>query len=550
MTRKAQTTPGGRRKGVTVTTLERVSGTRYTARFTLADGTRAYIPVPVDTWDRAFREACDLQDAVERGTYRSGKGMTFAQLAHDHFLPRYSSGTNLATTTYRTVDSHFGDGTGKARRKGRKNELGARFALLYVFGRYGLDEISPAMISRWQDEMLAEGYLHSTVLAKRSVLKNCLEQARVNGWLKGVNPVEAVAPPIKRERQDEDRAITPQEWGLIRAQLSGEGTTLLFDITLDTGLRFQEITGLRPMDVIDATEQDPAHLHLRHVIAWPGRKYNKVQPGQPWHTKEPKGRRFRKVAISRDVHRRLLTYIDNWSIEPHALVFDVGRLRAEHSEARETAELPKRFPKGRYVNAETSRSGEHGRYTTYQLGCRCPFCRNDYSQYRFWWSRRTGRRQDVRPWTNPEWVAARGGMIDPVSHSWLSQTIWASSVRRAELGWMPTPHDLRHARATWALEFGGSQKDVQRDLGHATAATTEIYLHRLDDRVGTSGMEAMAKAYALMTGTPEIAPDHVTDPMRLAVETWFATLPTEEAAQLMTLALQNKARTDLRAVGD
>lgn len=79
--------------------LERVGGTRYTARHTLADGSRAYIPEPVDTWDQAFREACDLQDAVERGTYRSEKGMTFAQLAHDHFLPRYSSGTNLATTT-------------------------------------------------------------------------------------------------------------------------------------------------------------------------------------------------------------------------------------------------------------------------------------------------------------------------------------------------------------------------------------------------------------------------------------------------------------------
>ena len=85
------------------------------------------------------------------------------------------------------------------------------------------------------------------------------------------------------------------------------------------------------MDVIDATDQDPAHLHLRHVIAWPGCKYNKVQPGQPWHAKEPKGRHFRKVAISRDVHQRLLTYIDNWSAEPHSLVFDVGRLRAEHA---------------------------------------------------------------------------------------------------------------------------------------------------------------------------------------------------------------------------
>ena len=43
--------PRGHRKGVTVTTLERVNGARYTARYTLADGTRAYIPAPVGTWD-------------------------------------------------------------------------------------------------------------------------------------------------------------------------------------------------------------------------------------------------------------------------------------------------------------------------------------------------------------------------------------------------------------------------------------------------------------------------------------------------------------------
>ena len=142
---------GGRRKGVTVTTLGRVGGTRYT----LADGTRAYIPEPVGTRDQAFREACDLQDAVERGTYRSEKGMTFAQLAHDHFLPRYSSGTNLATTTYRTVDSHFGDGTGEPGRKGRENELGAQFALQSTASRSRRSSVLRACSSAMRRSMPA-----------------------------------------------------------------------------------------------------------------------------------------------------------------------------------------------------------------------------------------------------------------------------------------------------------------------------------------------------------------------------------------------------------
>lgn len=54
--------------------------------------------------------------------------------------------------------------------------------------------------------------------------------------------------------------------------------------------------------------------------------------------------RKREVAISPELHLRLLSYIDHWSVEPHALVFDNGRLHAEHTEVREKRELPKRFP--------------------------------------------------------------------------------------------------------------------------------------------------------------------------------------------------------------
>lgn len=121
-----------RRKGVTATARAGAKGTRYTARYTLSGGIREYIPTPVDSWDEAFRIACDLQDRVDRGGYRSAKahGMTFAELAHGHFLPHYDS-PNVATMTRRNVRSHMGDGTGVPTRKGAKNERGARCALLF-----------------------------------------------------------------------------------------------------------------------------------------------------------------------------------------------------------------------------------------------------------------------------------------------------------------------------------------------------------------------------------------------------------------------------------
>jgi integrase len=542
--------PATRRKGVTVSARAGAHGTRFTARYTLPGGTRAYIPAPVDSWDEAFRAACALQDKAERGGYRSVKAheMTFAELAHSHFLPRYD-GPNVATMTRRNVRSHMGDGTGRPARKGAKNERGARFALLFRFGTHRLNDIGPSMISSWQDAMVAEGYEHSSILAKRSILRNALEMARVNNWLDGANPVDAVPRPLKRAKEDDERWITPEEWGLIRAHFTGEGTTLLFDVTLDTGLRFEEITGLRPIDVRDPSDTDPPHLWIRNAIVWPGRKYTNTDLA--YESKEPKGRRFRKVAVTGDVHRRLLAYIEQWQITPTALIFDQGRLRAEHAEMIDKSGLPKRFPKGRYVNEQTGRSGAHGKYTTYNLGCRCPFCRNAYTEYRFWWRRRTGRSQDARPWMDPHWIASRGDAYDPVPHSWLSQSVWKKAVRAAELEWEPTPHDLRHARATWGSEYGEDQRELQLNMGHASQSTTEIYKHRALDRIPATGLDAMAKAYARMNGVLETQPDQGSDPVRVALEAWFATLSTEQAALLMTQTLQSSTvQPDLRVVAD
>lgn len=92
--------------------------------------------------------------------------------------------------------------------------------------------------------------------------------------------------------------------------------------------------------------------------------------------------------------------------------------------------------------------------------------------------------------TTQEWLAARqksqtdylfqgkGGRRAPSSIS--VQRAVVKTARAAGLEKRVTPHVLRHTLATTLLRRGGDIRFIQRILGHASIATTQIYTH-LDD---------------------------------------------------------------------
>lgn len=244
-------------RGVSVEKRSGPRGAVYVGRYPLPDGRRPSVPSE-RSWAAAFEAARAEQDKLTRARFRDPRAshMTFTDLVADHFLPTYA---HTSPIIRKNIASHLGDGTGRPVRGGGKNARAARHALLFVFGGKPIATIGPQDVRAWQTSMVRAGYGHASILAKRSVLKNILELARANGWI-DVNPVDAVREPPKRQTTDADRALTPEEWVLVRARITGETALLFVDLTLDTGLRFGEVSGLRPSDVVDADGRDPQHV--------------------------------------------------------------------------------------------------------------------------------------------------------------------------------------------------------------------------------------------------------------------------------------------------
>ncbi len=392
--------------------------------------------------------------------------------------------------------------------------------------------------------MGADGYDISTIRAKRSLLRSILRVAVDQGWLVQ-NVVEATRLPRAVERPDQDRVVTPEEWAQIRLQLSGEGTVLLCDLALDCGLRDEEIIALRPMDVLDGDSRNARHAWIRQAITWPGRAYSGSD--EPWLVGPTKGKRFRKVAVSAPVFDRLRLYLEAHGRQPRSLVFDYPLLRAEHAQARQDRPAPARFPTGRYISPTNGRSGEHGKAHTYALGCRCPYCRNASTEARFW-ARRAKGVQPAAPWLDPGYLAGRGDAIDPVKYHWFSRYVFGAAVRRAEIGWRPTFHDLRHGMVSWSYDAGASPAVAQRDAGHANVQTTQGYMHVVDKVVGNERLTAMKVTYdrVAAASAPSVAAEPLPSPTALeqlsAVVLANASLSAaEKAALLLELSRQTAA---------
>ena len=287
---------------------------------------------------------------------------------------------------------------------------------------------------------------------------------------KGVKtpPVPAKPPMI----------ISPEQFDQIYAALDEGDFKLLIETDIESGLRWGELTELRPKDLDFGTRI----LTVSRAVVQVNPKYH--PEGRRFLVKEyPKDGEYRCLKLSKQIVKKLKAHVVAKGLGPDDLLFE---LRQPPGAKRRTVEaVPDPATLGKTEPNENGKRYDHGTLSAYSAGrCRCQHCRAAYALYRR--QRRTAGRDVPR---RPRYVETDGH----IPRDWFRVQVWIPALEAAELTstGVQAKH-LRHAHASWLLHGGADLQVVKERMGHAKISTTERYLGTLPDADETA-LDALAQ---------------------------------------------------------
>jgi integrase len=271
--------------------------------------------------------------------------------------------------------------------------------------------------------------------------------------------------------------MTAAQFDALYRALDAPTMQLLVEADLETGLRWGELTELRPADFDFAT----GVLTVSRVVVELNPKFH-PEGGRFLVKDYPKDREWRRFRVADHLADKLKDRVATLGLEPDDLLF--AHQPPTDPRRRIPAILPDPTILGWTEPNFAGRRYRHGTPTAYGAGrCRCEHCRNCVAAYRAE-RRRAGKDQPRRPRT----VDTDGH----ISRDWFRRNIWQKALTAANLGFHITPHGLRHAHASWLLAGGADLQVVKERLGHASITTTEKYLHTLPE-TEDAAINAMAR---------------------------------------------------------
>jgi integrase len=287
-----------------------------------------------------------------------------------------------------------------------------------------------------------------------------------------LHPVRGIKPPPVPKKK---RAIiTPEQFDQLYLAVGSDTMKLLVEAGIESGMRWGELTELRPRDLDFGT----GVVTVSRVAVELPRRFH-PGGGRFLIKGYPKDGEHRQFKLGQQIVRKIEGHIAERGIGPDDLLFTMPQLPPRPLRlVADPATLGLTTP-----NA-AGRRYQHGTLSGYSAGkCRCEHCRGAYASYR---ARRRAAGQD-QP-RGHRTVETDGH----VPRWWFRTHVWLPAVEAAGLPITVNVHGLRHAHASWLLAGGADIEVVKERLGHASIVTTQQYLGTLDE-IDETAIEALSR---------------------------------------------------------
>ncbi|WP_269442739.1 tyrosine-type recombinase/integrase [Jatrophihabitans cynanchi] len=331
--------------------------------------------------------------------------------------------------------------------------------ILPWFGTMKIREILPMHVRQWVTELSDAGVSPAQIRHLKIILSAVFTTA-LNDFVVALHPCKGVKTPTVPVK--EYRILTPAEMRALQEALPSGVARLLIQTAIGSGLRWGELTELRPMDL----DRPSGILTVRRSVVELNPAHH-PDGGRFLVKPYPKNKRPRRFKLSPTLVAELVRHIDEYDIHDDELLFNLAHFLAPAPRrllmSVDQLGLTEPNPAGRrYV---------HGTLSAYTAGrCRCEHCRAAFAEYRS--TRRAAGLDSPR---QPRVRDSDGH----VPGQWFRQRVWTPACAAANLEPRPRLHDLRHSHASWLLAGGADLQVVKERLGHASIATTGKYLHTL-----------------------------------------------------------------------
>ncbi|MBT8224499.1 MAG: site-specific integrase [Dactylosporangium sp.] len=339
----------------------------------------------------------------------------------------------------------------------------------YLLDRYILPELGPMRmvdilpchVREWTIKLQQEGANPPTI-QRCKVIVDAIFTTALNDQITFLHAGKGVkTPPVAAKTR---RIITPDQFDSIYCELPDNDMRLLVETDIESGLRWGELTELRPRDFAFPTRM----LTVSRAVVELNPKFH--PDGGRFLVKDyPKDEEWRQFRVADHLVDKLTDHIKTLGLGPEDLLF--GFRQGDGPRRRIPDVLPDPATLGRTEPNEKGRTYPHGTPTAYAAGrCRCRYCKDAVAAYRA--QRRSEGRDQPR---TPRTVDTDGH----VGRDWFRRNVWLKALAGAGLGFHVTPHGLRHAHASWLLAGGADLQVVKERLGHGSITTTQKYLHTL-----------------------------------------------------------------------